>query len=94
MAGKGGRLPGAGRPKGSKSKTTRILKEAILLAAENAGGDGGLVGYLQQQALDSPSAFLSLLGKVLPTQVTGEDDGPVKIQRVERVIIDPKNRDA
>jgi hypothetical protein len=28
---------GRGRPKGAKNKTTRALKEAILLAAENVG---------------------------------------------------------
>lgn len=72
--------PGPGRPKGSVNKTTALLKDAILKAAEQAGGGGeeGLVNYLTAQAAESPNAFLSLLGKVLPMQITGEDGGPVK----------------
>ncbi len=42
--------PGPGRPKGVPNKTTALLKDAILKAAEGAGGQGGLVGYLQTQA--------------------------------------------
>lgn len=72
--------PGPGRPKGSVNKTTALLKDAILKAAEQAGGGGeeGLVNYLTAQASESPAAFMSLLGKVLPMQVTGEDGGPVR----------------
>jgi hypothetical protein len=69
---------GKGRPKGSANKTTKLLKEAILAAAEAAGGEDGLEGYLVLQARTNPTAFLSLLGKVLPMQVTGDDGGPVK----------------
>ena len=60
----------SGRPAGSLNKTTALLKDAILLAAEKAGGSGGLVGYLQAQAKKNPTAFLSLLGKVLPLQIS------------------------
>lgn len=65
-----------GRPKGAANKTTALLKDAILKAAENAGnkvGEGnGLVSYLEQQAVDNPGPFLSLLGKVLPMQIAGD----------------------
>lgn len=69
---------GPGRPKGSPNKTTALLKDAIIQAATTAGGKGGLEGYLRARAIDSPNAFLALLGKVLPMQMTGEDGGPVK----------------
>ena len=65
---------GMGRPKGSVNKTTALLKDAILKAAENAGnkvGSDGLVSYLEEQAAENPGPFMSLLGKVLPMQVTG-----------------------
>ena len=75
---------GKGRPKGATNKTTRLLKDAILQAAEQAGGRAGIVGYLRRQAEKNPGPFLSLLGKVLPTQVTGEDGGPVQIEQVQR----------
>lgn len=68
-----------GRAKGTPNKTTALLKDAILKAAEEAGGKDGLVGYLVKQAEDNPGPFLALLGKVLPMQVTGEDGGPIGV---------------
>ena len=68
-----------GRPKGMPNKTTALLKDAILKAAEQAGDGEGLVGYLKTQAKANPGPFMALLGKVLPMQVTGEDGGPVQI---------------
>lgn len=72
-----------GRKKGTPNKTTTALKEAILLAAEQVGEDGlgasGLVGYLRRVAKEDVKAFSTLLGKVLPLQVTGSDDGPLKL---------------
>lgn len=75
--------PKPGRPKGSPNKTTALLKEAIIKAAEATGSDregtDGLVGYCTFLAKDEPKAFAALLGKVLPMQVTGEDGGPVQV---------------
>ena len=67
-----------GRKKGTPNKTTALLKDAILQAATNAGG-GDLTTYLQVQAQENPGPFMSLLGKVLPMQVTGEDGGPLQV---------------
>lgn len=77
--------PGPGRPKGVPNKTTTQLKEAILEAAEKAGGEDKLVGYLQLQATENPTAFMSLLGKVLPMTVAGHDGGPMSITVVTGV---------
>lgn len=69
---------GPGRPKGVPNKNTTLLKDAILLAAQRAGGcEEGLVDYLEVQARDNPGPFMALLGKVLPMQITGANDGPV-----------------
>lgn len=77
---KGEKRPGQG--KRGPNKTTAALKEAILQAAEKVGmdgkGKGGLQGYLQRVAEQDVKAFSSLLGKVLPLQVTGEGGGPVE----------------
>ncbi|MFG1283367.1 hypothetical protein [Xanthobacter autotrophicus] len=72
-----------GRKKGTPNKTTALLKDAIIKAAESVGEDGegreGLVGYLKRVAKEDVKAFSSLLGKVLPLQVTGDNDGPLQI---------------
>lgn len=79
---------GKGRVKGTPNKTTALLKDAILKAAEAAGSDtqgkGGLIGYCTFLATDEPKAFAQLLGKVLPMQVVGADDGPVVTEIVIR----------
>ncbi|WP_273724542.1 hypothetical protein [Bartonella sp. AU18XJBT] len=43
--------------------------------------------YLEKQAIRCPAAYLALLGKILPLQVTGEDGGAIKI--IGRVEIAP-----
>jgi hypothetical protein len=89
---------GKGRPKGAQNKTTALLKDAILQAAEAAGaklvvdengkptGKGGMVEYLTKQADENPGPFLSLLGKVLPMQIAGTDqNGEAKELRISFV---------
>lgn len=77
---------GKGRPKGSRNKTTALLKDAILQAATQAGGKDGLIGYLQLQAEANPGPFMSLLGKVLPMQVAGDPDAPL-VHVIERRLV-------
>jgi hypothetical protein len=73
--------PTPGRKKGQVNKTTALLKDAIIQAAEKAGGKGGLVSYLETQATVNPGPFLSLLGKVLPLQIQGPgEDGKIIVQ--------------
>lgn len=81
MAGrsKGGPKTG-GRQKGTPNKTTALLKDAILQAAELAGGPNGLTGYLHMQAGLNPGPFMTLLGKVLPTQLTGDPAEPIHMK--------------
>ncbi len=65
---------GRGRPKGSKNKIPAVLKEQILEAGAKAHPEG-MVGYLTQQAHENPSAFLSLIGKVLPLTLESGPNG-------------------
>lgn len=65
---------GPGRPKGVPNKMTTEVKEMILAALDGAGG----ISYLIDKAETHPAAFLSLVGKVLPMQVTGADGGPIQ----------------
>lgn len=62
---------GKGRPKGATNKNSKLLKDAILEAANSAGGKRGMVAYLEVQAIANPTAFMTLMGKVLPMQVQG-----------------------
>jgi hypothetical protein len=66
--------PGPGRPKGVPNKLNGQLKEMILAALSEAGG----VQYLVDKAESHPQAFISLLGRVLPLQIAGDPDNPVK----------------
>lgn len=62
---------GKGRPKGATNKLTRTIKAAIEEAFDKVGG----AEYLAKMAYAEPVAFMTLLGKILPTQLehTGKD---------------------
>lgn len=68
--------PKGGSRKGIPNKVTRELKEMILEALDNAGG----VAYLAEQAEKNPSAFMTLVGKVLPMQVKAEHSGGTSLE--------------
>lgn len=77
------RPSGSGRRPGSRNMTSLKLREMVFRALHEQ--EGGAVEYLKRQALAEPKAFLTLIGKLLPTQITGEDGQPVKITRIELV---------
>ena len=78
-----------GSRKGIPNKLPTELKDIIRKALDNAGG----VNYLTKQADENPVAFMALLGKIIPrnVSVSGVDGKPVQIQRIERVIVNPGN---
>ena len=80
MAAPKGTQPPGGSRKGIPNKVTAELKTMILEALEKSGG----VDYLVRRANDPKTApaFLTLLGKVLPMQVTGPNGGPVQVARI------------
>ena len=65
-----------GRKKGTPNKLTGAVKDMVLQALGNAGG----VDYLEKQAKENPTAFLTLIGKVIPLQVAGDQDNPVALE--------------
>lgn len=72
---------GGGRPKGVPNKNTKALKDMILGALQKAGGEE----YLQQQANDNPNAFLSLIGRVLPTELKSNVEGNITVNVITGV---------
>ena len=66
---------GKGRPKGAQNKQTAAIKDMIINALDKAGG----VDYLVEQSEKNPTAFMGLVGKVLPMQVVGDPDNPTKL---------------
>lgn len=70
---------GKGRPKGATNKMTRTIKAAIEEAFTKAGG----AEYLARMAEEQPTAFMTLLGKVLPTQLdVSNPDGSLAPQTI------------
>ena len=66
---------GRGRPKGSPNKATKALKDMILGALDDAGGQD----YLRQQSIENPTAFLTLIGKVLPMSINADVKGEMGV---------------
>ena len=64
---------GKDRTKGTPNKISAALKDMILGALDDAGGRA----YLKDQALNNPTAFMTLIGKVLPTTITGDPNAPL-----------------
>ena len=67
-----------GRQKGATNKTTAELKEMILGALSEVGGQA----YLVQQALDNPNAFMTLVGKVVPRDLNAAVEAAATIKFV------------
>jgi len=72
-----------GRPKGMPNKKNKLIKDMIIGALDKLGGEK----YLQEQAIKHPGAFMTLVGKTLPMQVTGDGGGPVYTEMIYRVEI-------
>lgn len=77
MAGKGS-APGerrGGRQKGSPNHMTTEIKDMVRGALNAAGGQT----YLVKQAKDNPSAFMTLIGKIIPADVNAKLSGKAEL---------------
>ena len=64
--------PRGGSRKGKPNKATKALKDMILGALASAGGEE----WLLEQARLNPATFMTLIGKVLPSEINlGGKDG-------------------
>lgn len=75
----GAALPaGKGRPPGVRNKLTN-LRDAVLEAFDRVGGADYLVRLAEGTQSDR-AAFVSLMNKVLPTQINQQVDGGIKLE--------------
>lgn len=63
------------RPKGATNAKSIALKQMILNALDKAGGSN----YLYRQSQDNPTAFMTLIGKVLPLSLSNEGEGKITV---------------
>ena len=100
--------PGKGRPPGAINHATRTAREAIARFVD--GNAGRLEEWLNEVASGDPEngikpnpakafeLFQSVVEYHVPklnrTEVTGKDGGPVQVEGIKRVIIDPKDNAA
>jgi hypothetical protein len=66
-----------GRPPGAANAVSRVLKQAVLRAAEEVGdplnsNQDGLVGYLRWAAVHEAPGFLGLLRKIMPQTIKAD----------------------
>ena len=71
-----------GRKPGSPNKENKLLRDMILGALDDRGGQE----WLARQADENPTAFMQLIAKVLPTQITGGGGGPLVGEWTVRIV--------
>jgi hypothetical protein len=81
------RKKAGGRVAGTPNKATKALKDCIAGAFEKGGGQAWLVSQMRE----NPTAFMALLAKTLPKEITAEINGAMKITSIVREIVDPAN---
>lgn len=69
---------GTGRPKGVRNKLTN-LRDAVIEAFDRVGGADYLVKLAEGTQSDR-AAFVSLMNKVLPTQINQQVDGGIRLE--------------
>ena len=72
-----------GRSKGVPNKLNADVKGMIVGALNSGGGQK----WLEAQMNENPTAFMSLIGRVLPTTVSGDKDNPLFPSRIEMKIV-------
>lgn len=68
--------PRGGSRKGRPNKATKAIKEMIEGALSAVGGQK----YLEQQAIENPAAFMTLIGKILPRDINANVSGTLKLE--------------
>jgi hypothetical protein len=79
-----------GRIKGVPNKLSTGAKEVIAQVAENIGGVARMTKWVRESKENERAFWTSIYTKLLPLQVAGDQDNPLKvIHGIDRVILDP-----
>lgn len=78
-------MPKGGSRKGIPNKVSGDLRAMIMGALDAAGGQA----YLQKQADENPNAFMALIGKTLPKEVTGKDGKDLFPTKIKIELVNP-----
>ena len=83
---KGRFVPGnGGRAPGCRHRVNRVLKECIIMAAEQHGEDGHgrgqLTGFLRMVIRKDLKSFIALMGRCIPTELHVQAEQPVRRDR-------------
>lgn len=76
-----------GKPKGAVTKLGKSAKEAIAIAADKLGGADRLAEWAQEDPLNERAFWSSIYPRLLPVQVSGDENSPLMVQIVTRKIL-------
>jgi hypothetical protein len=69
-----------GRQKGTGNRSLQPIRDMLRAALDGVGG----AEYLKTQAIENPTAFMGLIGRLVPAEVSakiaGADGGPVRVE--------------
>lgn len=76
-----------GRVKGTPNKVT-LIREQLIAALDEVGNGRkgkafkpGVQEFMKTHAVANPKSLLAMLAKLLPLQITGFNDGPVRVTK-------------
>ena len=65
----------SGKPRGTLSKSTKLIRDAFVKVFEDRGGHKGLAKW----AKENPDEFYKLAGKLCPKEMEVSLDGDIKV---------------
>lgn len=81
-----------GREKGTPNKLTSTAKDTIAQCAALLEKNGRtLYVWVSEDPANEKAFWVQIYPKLLPLQVTGEGGGPLKIEQIKRVIVNPND---
>jgi hypothetical protein len=80
-----------GRKKGSRNKLNQRFFDDVLAVWEQSG-----IEAVRMMAIEKPGDFAKMVAQLAPKDITllGDEDAPIAITEIKRVIVDPTDRNS